>query len=253
MKKKLFLEKILPLDRFLGTKTLYDSAARFYDFAHHIQTLWADNDHRIAVVKAINIQNGDLILDICTGTSLAAIYAITTLPKKYLTRVIGVDISTQMLQKARKNLQKARLKNQIFNINCDARYLPLRGDTFSRLISVYGLGGIRTRLTKAFIEFVRLAKINAVFSFGEMSAPPSDKGLFRRKLHKIFVEPIINLVWHFQDIDLQKYFKMFHIKLTKKKFYDTRYLGSMMLMVGTLTKKKENGLSKNLDNRIITD
>ncbi len=232
MKRKPFLEKILPLDRFLGIKTLYDTTARFYDFAHHVQTLWADNEHRLAVIKAANIQNGDLILDVCTGTSLAARCALTTSLPEYLIRVIGVDISTQMLQKARKNLHKANLTNKIFNINCDARYLPLRCEIFSKIISVYGLGGIKTRLGKVFLELVRLAKINAVLSFGEMTTPPSEKGLFRKKLHQICVEPIVNLLWQFQDVDLLTYFKMVHIKLTKKKYFDTRYLGSMTLMVG---------------------
>ncbi|MHA1147150.1 MAG: class I SAM-dependent methyltransferase [Promethearchaeota archaeon] len=216
----------------MDVKNFYEKSARFYDLVHHFQTLYADTLHRIAVVDAAKFKNGDLVLDIGTGTSLAAICAINQTYPHITIRVIGIDLTRNMLLRARKNLQRFHIKNQILTINCDARYLPLRKSLFSKVISVYGIGGVKSKLKQMFIDVMSCTKESAIFSFGEMSAPPYEKGLFRRKVHEILVEPFINCVWHFRDLNLGNLLKAFNIKILKRKYYDNNYLGSMTLLVG---------------------
>lgn len=240
MEFKEILKKLIEtLSRFyfkwmLDVKGFYDKSASFYDIAHHFQTMYADNTHRLAVANNAELKDGALVLDVGTGTSLAAICAInSTYPKKKI-RVIGIDLSNQMLQKSRKNQKKFHIKNQILNINCDARCLPLRRDIFDTIISVYGIGGVQTQLKRLFLELVTISKDEAVISLGEMTTPPQEKGLLKRKLHELIIEPFINCVWHFKDLNLPNLFKAFNIRIIKRRYYDTHYLGSMTLIVGKL-------------------
>lgn len=237
------IEKLsrLYFDKFLDIKGFYDKSAKFYDVAHHFQTLYADNVHRIAVAEAADFKDGNLVLDVGTGTSLAAICAINqAFPNKEI-RVIGVDLSSKMLSKGRKNLDRFKIKRKIFQVNCDARFLPLRNGIFHKIISVYGIGGVRTGIKKLFLNLLQVAKKDVQFSLGEMTSPPKEKGLFKRKIHELLVEPFVNLVWQFKDLNLTDIFKMFHIKLLKRKYYGTHYLGSMSLFVGRLNNNVKNG------------
>ena len=200
--------------------------------------MYADNIHRIAVAEAADFKAGNLVLDVGTGTSLAAICAVNQAFPLRKIRIIGVDISSQMLQKARRNCKRFHIKDQILTINCDARNLPLRKQIISRVISVYGIGGVKSRLKQLFIELISISKPGVIFSLGEMTAPPQEeKSLFRRKLHEILIEPCINLVWQFKDLNLISLYKMFNIKVIKRKYFDTNYLGSMTLLVGKLNNK----------------
>ncbi|MGV9200258.1 MAG: class I SAM-dependent methyltransferase [Promethearchaeia archaeon] len=230
---KKIIDKLIRLDKFLDIKSFYDKTARFYDIAHHVQTLWADNIHRIAVVKAAMLQEGELVIDIGTGTSMASVCAVEkTYPARI--RVIGIDLSTQILKEAKKNIAHFHMVKEIFPVNADARFLPLRPDLFEKIISVYGMGGIQINVEKAFLELFKVSKQSAIISVGEMSAPPQDKSLLKRKIHEICVEPLINLVWQFKDLNLSSIFKKFRIKILKRSYYNTKYFGSMTLLLGKL-------------------
>jgi ubiquinone/menaquinone biosynthesis C-methylase UbiE len=221
------------LDKFLDIKSFYDKSARFYDIAHHLQTLWADNEHRIAVVKAANLVRGDLVIDIGTGTSMASICAVDEIYPDFI-RVIGIDLSSQMLKEANKNISHFQMNKEILPINADARFLPLRKNQFDKIISVYGMGGIQVNVEKAFVELLKVCKKTTLISLGEMTAPPQDNSLLKRKIHEICVEPLINLVWQFKNLNLSSIFKKFQIKILKRSYYNTKYFGSMTLLLGKL-------------------
>ena len=211
--------------------------------AHHFQTLYADNYHRLAVADAADFQEDELVLDVGTGTSLAAICAINTTHPSTPIRIIGVDLSSKMLEKARKNCHLYRIPNQIFVINCDARVLPLRDSLFDKVISVYGIGGVKTKIKRLFLELLRVGKKEVLFSLGEMTAPPRDKSLLWQKIHELVVEPFINLVWQFKDLNLTNIFRIFNIKTLRKKYFNNYYLGSMTLLVGRLQNHVDQELS----------
>lgn len=224
------------MDRFLDIKEFYDKNARFYDIVHHLNTLYADNLHRISVAQEALLQDGDLLLDIGTGTSMAAICAVNVaFPEKKI-RIVGVDLSTKMLFRGKENIAHYHMKSMISTINCDARYLPIRDNIFTTAISVYGIGGIRTGLKRAFKEFTRALRDRSILSLGEMTAPPREKGLLWRKIHEIVTEPLVNLVWRFKDLNINGLFHLLNIKVLKRKYFDTKYFGSMTLMVGRLEK-----------------
>lgn len=184
-------------------------------------------------MQAAKLQDGELVIDIGTGTSMASVCAVEdTYPSRI--RIIGIDLSTQMLKEAKKNISHFQMKSEIFPINADARLLPLRHDIFDKVISVYGMGGIQINVENAFFELLKVGKKSAIISVGEMSAPPQNKSLLKRKIHEICVEPLINLVWQFKDLNLSSIFKKFQIKILKRSYYNTKYFGSMTLLLGKL-------------------
>ncbi|MHA1756776.1 MAG: class I SAM-dependent methyltransferase [Promethearchaeota archaeon] len=227
-------------NKIIDVKGFYEKSARFYEMAHHLQTLYADNIHRIVVSDAANFKSGDITLDVGTGTSLSAICAVNRVYPEKKIRIIGLDLSFRMLQKAKKNQDRYKTGKLIFLLNGDARFLPIRKNIFNKVISVYGLGGIKVGLNRVVKELIRVAKNSALFSIGEMTSPPREKGIFKRVLHELIIEPMINLIWHFEDFNPMDLFYNNNIQIIKRKYYDTYYFGSMTLLVAKLIKNRKD-------------
>ncbi|MGF1672721.1 MAG: methyltransferase domain-containing protein, partial [Rivularia sp. (in: cyanobacteria)] len=64
------------------------------------------------LVEFANLQNGNKILDVATGTGIVALNAAEKVGSEG--KVIGIDISTGMLSNARKKLTETSLQNVEF-------------------------------------------------------------------------------------------------------------------------------------------
>ncbi len=76
------------------------------------------------VVDLAQPQRGDLVLDVATGTGNTA-FALAP----HVRRVIGVDLTREMLTEARKVSAEKNIRNVDWMIG-DAEYLPFQDDTF---------------------------------------------------------------------------------------------------------------------------
>ena len=139
---------------------MFDTVATNYDLTNAVlsggnATLW-----RYAVVKAIDPQPGERILDIAcgTGTSSAA-----------LTRtgatVVGVDFSPGMLGEAR------RKHSSVEFVEGDAMKLPFVSDEFDAVTISFGLRNI-TDPKAALDEMYRVLKPGGRLVITEFSRPP---------------------------------------------------------------------------------
>lgn len=90
-----------------------------------------DNDlrYRLAnpLVELAQLQNGQKILDVATGTGIVAIAAAKIVGNQG--KIIGVDISTGMLSQAQQKIAAASLQN-IELIEADADYLNFNDNSF---------------------------------------------------------------------------------------------------------------------------
>lgn len=213
-------------------RCLYDRRARIYDLAHHLQTLWADDIHRLKVVHTVDIQPKDLVLDIGAGTGLTAIKVALNYPTS---SVVCVDFSAEMLKYAQANINKDGLEDTIRVVQADATQLPFGSNSFDCIISCYGLGGIAD-IDVAMDEIYRVGKPGARVTFAEMSEPPKDYHV-KRALHKCLVEPLVKYFWGFRDLDLSALLKTHGIKEVYKEFRDDRILGSTTIIRGIIEKK----------------
>lgn len=85
------------------------------------------------VLGAADVQPGDRVLDVCTGTGEAALAIISAIGASG--RLIGADIAPAMLESAR-----GRLKEPAFlPVAADGQALPLTGGTFDAVVCRLGL------------------------------------------------------------------------------------------------------------------
>lgn len=90
----------------MDTTIFYKFMSFFYDLLDVIYFRDYENSPRKAVLEAIDGQ--DKILDLCTGTATNAIQISQILPD---TKVIGIDISKDMLRVAKEKVKKKYVKN----------------------------------------------------------------------------------------------------------------------------------------------
>ncbi|GAB1541809.1 methyltransferase domain-containing protein [Scytonema sp. NUACC21] len=97
-----------------NSRTDYDRGRFYAPIAHRL-------------IELVQIQNGQTVLDIATGTGLVALSAAKRVGSQG--KVIGVDISTGMLNQAKQKQVKLDLQNVEF-IEADAEYLELAENSF---------------------------------------------------------------------------------------------------------------------------
>ena len=104
---------------------LYNQRSNTYDNSEwHLQIA-----HRL--VEYAQIKPSQKVLDLGTGTGMAAIKAASLIGDRG--SVIGIDISSQMLQQARNKAQALNLNNIEF-ILADAEYLEFPANSFDRIL-----------------------------------------------------------------------------------------------------------------------
>jgi protein-L-isoaspartate(D-aspartate) O-methyltransferase len=84
----------------------------------------------IPIVELAQLQRGQQVLDVATGTGILAIAAAQLVGSEG--KVVGVDISPGMLNQARRKIEAAGLQN-IELIEVDADYLNFSDDSFDAI------------------------------------------------------------------------------------------------------------------------
>ena len=147
--------------------TVYNLASSGYD--HPAARCVAIGANRL--VEFIGLRGGEHILDVATGTGMAALAAARLVGPQG--KVVGVDIADDMLFQARRNIQEAGLAN------CEVRYgdmehLDFADDTFDAVICGLGVFFLPEMVTGP-QEWRRVTKRSgavAFSSFGESAFQP---------------------------------------------------------------------------------
>ena len=124
------------------------------------------------LVEFANLQNGQKILDIATGTGIVALNAAQKVGSEG--KVIGVDISTGMLNNAKTKLAKTSLQNVEF-IEADAEELNLNDNIFDAVLCSLAICYL-TDIPTALRSWYRLIKKDGFIAFNvwyENAFPPS--------------------------------------------------------------------------------
>lgn len=106
----------------------YKVMSGFYDLLDIIYFRDYENSPRKAVVESIGKQ--DSVLDLCTGTAANAIKIAQALPE---TKIVGVDISKDMLRVASDKIQKRHIEN-VKLYSMDATNTSFKDQCFDKVL-----------------------------------------------------------------------------------------------------------------------
>jgi len=145
---------------------MFDNISHRYDLLNHLLSLGIDILWRKKAIKLLRSQQPKLILDVATGTGDFAIEALALNPDK----VIGVDISSGMLEFGRKKLRRLKLEEKIELQQGDSEKLQFRDNKFDAVIVAFGVRNFE-HLEKGLADMFRVLKPGGNVVIIEFSQP----------------------------------------------------------------------------------
>lgn len=164
-------------------QSMFDGIAGRYDFLNHFLSLGIDMYWRKQSVKALELNDGDLLLDVACGTGDQGFAAL----KVADVTVMGLDFSFNMLELAKQKIDKRGLADKFEVVQGDAEKLPFQDNTFDALSISYGIRNVGT-ISAALSEFYRVLKPGGRLSILEFSEP---QGWFFGRLYRFYFDHIL--------------------------------------------------------------
>lgn len=152
---------------------MFDRIARYYDFLNHLLSLSMDKTWRKKAINELIEDKPKIILDVATGTADLAIEALRLNPDK----IIGIDISEQMLELAKEKINRKQLSQKIELQKGDSEDLPFADNTFDAVTVAFGVRNFED-LEKGIAEIFRVLKKGGRAVILEFSKP--DKFPFKQ-------------------------------------------------------------------------
>ena len=147
--------------------TMFDNIAPYYDLLNKVLSLGIDKVWRRKAIRLLKEDNPKIILDVATGTAdLALEIAKTLQPEK----IVGVDISTEMLAIGRQKIDKKSLSQLITLEEGDSENLPFESNSFDAITVAFGVRNFEN-LEKGLAEMFRVLKPNGKVIILEFSKP----------------------------------------------------------------------------------
>jgi phosphatidylethanolamine/phosphatidyl-N-methylethanolamine N-methyltransferase len=130
-----------------AVKAAYRRYARIYDtvFGPVLQP------GRKAVLGAINVKPGDRVLEVGVGTGLS----LQMYPSSV--RITGIDVSSEMLEKARARVARRQLQNVEGLLEMDAEQMTFPDASFDKVVAMYVVS-VTERPAKLLEELHRVCK-----------------------------------------------------------------------------------------------
>ncbi|HEX7870524.1 MAG TPA: bifunctional demethylmenaquinone methyltransferase/2-methoxy-6-polyprenyl-1,4-benzoquinol methylase UbiE [Chryseobacterium sp.] len=134
---------------------MFDNIAPKYDLLNHVLSMKIDVLWRNKLVKWMNYDNPKETLDVATGTGDLAI----AVEKGTGAKVVGLDLSQQMLNVGVIKIKKLNLDGKISMQKGDAENLPFEDNRFDAVSVAFGVRNFEN-LNKGLSELRRVVKEN---------------------------------------------------------------------------------------------
>lgn len=145
---------------------MFNNISGKYDFLNHFLSLGIDHLWRAKAVKELKEIQPKRILDIATGTGDFAIASLKLNP----TEVIGMDISSGMLEVGKEKMKKKKVDNIISMRLGDSEDLPFEDNYFDGLTVGFGVRNFEN-LEKGLSEMLRVIRPGGKAIILEFSKP----------------------------------------------------------------------------------
>jgi len=145
---------------------MFDSIAGSYDFLNHALSLNIDKIWRRRLIRHIEKNRPQRILDVATGTGDLALAALKLNPEK----VTGVDIATGMLEVGREKIASLGEEQRIRLLEGDSENLPFEDEEFDAVTVAFGVRNFEDP-QKGLNEMGRVLKTGGVVAVLEFTMP----------------------------------------------------------------------------------
>ncbi|GAB5550845.1 MAG: bifunctional demethylmenaquinone methyltransferase/2-methoxy-6-polyprenyl-1,4-benzoquinol methylase UbiE [Saprospiraceae bacterium] len=146
---------------------MFNRIAPYYDFLNRLLSLGIDTIWRKKAIQRLQGDQPKVILDVATGT---ADVAIETARKLNPEKIIGLDISSEMLDIGRQKIKKKGLDTIITLEEGDSEALPYPDQTFDAITVAFGVRNFEN-LEKGLKEMQRVLKDDGQIVILEFSRP----------------------------------------------------------------------------------
>ncbi|MDI6857726.1 MAG: ubiquinone/menaquinone biosynthesis methyltransferase [Dehalococcoidia bacterium] len=134
-------------------RSLFDGIASRYDLTNQLITLGQIGRWRRRIAREASRERPGVVIDLGTGTADLAVALLRE--ARVPVRVIGVDLSPEMVRLARKKVKRRGLERQASFVLADACALPFKDGTAGCLVNAFFLRHVPD-LWAAFTEFYRV-------------------------------------------------------------------------------------------------
>ena len=161
---------------------LFDGIAAWYDLPAELFSFFQYGQWRRFLLARLGPGPGDLMLDLCTGTAGVAMAAT----RRYGGRVVGVDLSPQMIRRARREVQRRGLTQQVPLLLGRAESLPFPDCSFDTVCFTFLLRYVQ-QPEATLAEVARVLKPGGRLASLEFGVPEGaiTGGLWRLYTHGI--------------------------------------------------------------------
>ncbi len=133
-------------------ENMFDNIAPYYDLLNRLLSVGIDTIWRKKAIQKIAPDNPKVVLDVATGTGDVAL----EIEKQCnADRIVGLDLSEDMLNIGRQKIAKRNLSDKIEMIKGDSENLPFETNTFDALTVSFGVRNFEN-LKKGLTEMHRV-------------------------------------------------------------------------------------------------
>lgn len=165
---------------------MFDTISKEYDGLNRVISFGIDVKWREKVVKIVGEKQPNKVLDIATGTGDLAINLAATNANE----IIGLDISSGMLEVGKKKIATRKLDSIISMVIGDSENLPFENNTFDAITVAFGIRNFEN-LEQGLSEILRVLKPNGIFVILETSVPTNPIYRFGYNVYSKFILPTI--------------------------------------------------------------
>lgn len=148
---------------------LFGRIAHIYDLMNRLMSFGLDGRWRVAAAKLLALKSGELGLDLGTGTADLAIAVISY--SEPGTRMIGMDITPEMLDVGRSKVARLGLQDRIDLRIGDAEHIDLPDNSVAGCCSAFTVRNL-TDIRQGFQEMLRVVRPGGRVVCLEISHPP---------------------------------------------------------------------------------
>ena len=154
-------------DKKTEVTAMFDNIAPYYDLLNRVLSVGIDTVWRKKAISKINKKTCKTVLDIATGTGDLAVEISKQLPGA---KIVGLDISSKMIELAGKKISKKKLSDKISVEVGDSENLRFEDNTFDATTASFGVRNFGN-LKAGLAEMKRILKPGGQIVILEFSRP----------------------------------------------------------------------------------